>query len=49
MDDLFLSVEDSNLRVEIEMESVKADILILNGARYMPDEDESDPLDWVLV
>jgi Ca2+-binding RTX toxin-like protein len=47
IEDLFLSVEDSNLRIELEMETAKADILILNGARYMPDENEEDPLDWI--
>lgn len=48
IDDLFFSVEESNLRIQLEMEMAKADILIVGGARYMPDEDEDEPLDWIL-
>jgi len=58
-DDLFLSAEDSNLRIQLEMQNVKADILIEGGAHLLPDNNGdnngddngngNDLLDWITV
>jgi Ca2+-binding RTX toxin-like protein len=49
LDDLFLSIEESDLRIQVETDSVTADIRIVNGAKFFADENDLETPDWVVV
>ena len=49
LDDLFLSIEESDLRIQVENDSVDADIRIINGAKFFADEDDLETPGWILV
>lgn len=46
-DDIFLSVEDSHLRIQVETDRMEADIRIENGADLYSDDPNS--LDWLVI